>query len=318
LEFPSMSSGNTFGLSDISHFGAFQRVGGKAGGFINKKFFHPSTLRNQEKLWLAMTADERERKKQGELEKRRDEERQVEELRKQMYLSGQGKASDFASSASSQEDLSKRLSAPEKTEQKAALEEQKRRRELLKKERSAREAINDEGDHSEDDGQEAAFPSASPDRTLARSRYEEDVYVHGHRSVWGSWYSREEKQWGFACCKTQDVSADCPLEPEPTEETPSKAQARGRKRRRRGGAAETGDPADGEAAEPEPEAPQGGLQGRATTSSSSGAPDAPLIDERMLQAAARRKEERMIEERKREEAKKSGYLADLLSDPTAG
>jgi len=26
----------------------------------------------------------------------------------------------------------------------------------------------------------------------------------------------------------------------------------------------------------------------------------------------------MIEERKREEAKKSGYLADLLSDPTAG
>ena len=36
------------GLSEISHFGSFQRVGGKAGGFINKKFFHPSSLRNQD------------------------------------------------------------------------------------------------------------------------------------------------------------------------------------------------------------------------------------------------------------------------------
>ena len=25
----------------------------EAGGFINKKFFHPSTMRNQEKLWKA-------------------------------------------------------------------------------------------------------------------------------------------------------------------------------------------------------------------------------------------------------------------------
>ena len=26
----------------------------QAGGFINKKFFHPSSIRNQERLWKAM------------------------------------------------------------------------------------------------------------------------------------------------------------------------------------------------------------------------------------------------------------------------
>ena len=51
----------------------------EAGGFINKKFFHPSTLRNQEKLWKAQTEDEREFRKQQELQKRRDEERQASE-----------------------------------------------------------------------------------------------------------------------------------------------------------------------------------------------------------------------------------------------
>jgi hypothetical protein len=34
--------------------GAFAgRVGAKAGGFISKKFFHPSNFKNQEKLWQA-------------------------------------------------------------------------------------------------------------------------------------------------------------------------------------------------------------------------------------------------------------------------
>ena len=29
-------------------------------------------------------------------------------------------------------------------------------------------------------------------------RYEEDVFVHNHTSVWGSWWSNG--QWGYACC----------------------------------------------------------------------------------------------------------------------
>lgn len=36
------------------------------------------------------------------------------------------------------------------------------------------------------------------DRTVARSRYEEDVMTNNHTSVWGSWWSRG--QWGYKCC----------------------------------------------------------------------------------------------------------------------
>lgn len=302
-----MSSGNTYGLGEIQHFGAFQRVGGKAAGFINKKFFHPSSLRNQEKLWLAQTEDEREQRKQAELEKRRDEERQVEELRKQMYLSGQGKASDMGLGASLKDTPAVRLSGSQKSEQKVLLDEQKQRRAILKSQHLTREheqASDGEGGSSDDDED----LGDTGERVFARSRYDEDVHVRGHSSVWGSWYSSDEKQWGFACCKSQDFSKECPLKPEEREEETTKAP-RGRKRRRRG-----------KEAEQEPEQPQGGLQGKASAASSAAAKsgeDGPLIDERMLQAAERRQEQRKMEERKKEEAKTSGYLADLLADPTS-
>lgn len=301
-----MSSGNTYGLGEISHFGAFQRVGGKAGGFINKKFFHPSTLRNQEKLWLAMTADERERKKQVELEKRRDEERQVEELRKQMYLSGQGKATDVA--AAMKEQMKESLSGSDRAEKKAALDEEKRRREMLKSERS-RGAMED-GEFSSGDDDDIDDEG----RVLARSRYEEDVFVRGHTSVWGSWYS-EEKEWGFACCKTRNLDADCPLAPEEKEEEEPAKVHKGRKRRRKGKNA-----GEDEARDDETPSVQGGLQGVHASSSASAEKSndpASLIDQRMLEAAEKRQEKRREEERKKEEIKKSDYLADLLCDPTA-
>lgn len=305
-----MSSGNTYGLGEISHFGAFQRVGGKAGGFINKKFFHPSTLRNQEKLWLAMTADEREKKKQAELEKRREEERQVEELRKQMYLSGQGSATDVASAAM-KDKMKEGLTGVDRAEKKAALDEEKRRREMVKSDKRDREAAA-EGGFSSGDEEDADDGS----RVLAKSRYEEDVFVGGHTSVWGSWYS-EEKEWGFACCKLKDVNVECPLAPEEKEEEKPAKPSKRSKRRRKG---KNGEEAEGGEDEEEgvPGLP-GGLQGehaKASASSDRSADPASLIDQRMLEAAEKRKEKRIEEERKKEEIKKSRYLADLLSDPT--
>ena len=26
------------------------------------------------------------------------------------------------------------------------------------------------------------------------------MYPLNHTSVWGSWYNKEKKQWGYACC----------------------------------------------------------------------------------------------------------------------
>mmetsp|Transcript_24368 Transcript_24368/g.69480 ORF Transcript_24368/g.69480 Transcript_24368/m.69480 type:complete len:144 (-) Transcript_24368:2-433(-) len=127
---------NPFGLSEISHYGSMQRVGGKAAGFINKKFFHPSSLRNQEKLWKAQTEDARIRRQEKELNNQREEERQVEELRKQMYLSGQSGSPGgaFAASALS---VAEKPSGRQATEQKEAADEFKRRKALLRADKAA-------------------------------------------------------------------------------------------------------------------------------------------------------------------------------------
>jgi len=36
-------------------------------------------------------------------------------------------------------------------------------------------------------------------KVVAKSKYEEDVYIHNHKSVWGSYW--EDGQWGYACCR---------------------------------------------------------------------------------------------------------------------
>lgn len=47
-------------------------------------------------------------------------------------------------------------------------------------------------------GQETALPS---------SKYEEDVYINNHTSVWGSWWSNF--QWGYLCCKQTIRNSYC-------------------------------------------------------------------------------------------------------------
>ncbi|KAF7804640.1 pre-mRNA-splicing factor SLU7-A [Senna tora] len=47
-------------------------------------------------------------------------------------------------------------------------------------------------------GQEAALP---------KSKYEEDVYVNNHTTVWGSWW--KDHQWGYKCCKQTIRNSYC-------------------------------------------------------------------------------------------------------------
>mmetsp|Transcript_84375 Transcript_84375/g.176592 ORF Transcript_84375/g.176592 Transcript_84375/m.176592 type:complete len:234 (-) Transcript_84375:71-772(-) len=220
-------SGNPFGLSELSHFGSMQRVGGKAAGFINKKFFHPSSLQNQEKLWKAQTAKSVEERKQKELEKQREEEMQVEALKKQMYLQGQGGSSDFVGSKAAGLEVGEALKGAQKHEQRQAYEEFKRRRAQLKQEKhksaAAAAAASGSGGASpsaEADESSPASPAPVPEKKLellAKSQYSEDVHVNGHESVWGSWFSLEDKRWGFSCCKEMEPKKRCPLAPEPEE-----------------------------------------------------------------------------------------------------
>lgn len=205
-----------------------RNVGGKAGGFINKKFFHPSSLRNQEKLWKAITSDAAEKRKQDDLEKAREEERKVDALRKEMYLAGQSKSAMFTAASSSEGKERGTL------EQIKANRELKRRKELLKEAKEAKDEAKEAKDEEieileeylaspdpnvklEEDAGEGTAGSAASSRTLVKSKYPEDITVRGHSQIWGSWFTTDEQRWGFGCCHITDLLARCPHGPEEEE-----------------------------------------------------------------------------------------------------
>ncbi|EFQ29503.1 pre-mRNA-splicing factor SLU7 [Colletotrichum graminicola] len=44
-------------------------------------------------------------------------------------------------------------------------------------------------------------------RVIAKSKYPEDVYIHNHTSVWGSWWSNFK--WGYECCHSVVKNSYC-------------------------------------------------------------------------------------------------------------
>jgi len=285
-----MASGNPYGLSEISHFGSFQRVGGKAGGFISKKFFHPSTLRNQEKLWKAQTLDEREQKRQIELERRRDEERQIESLRKEMYMVGQGKASDFAPSKSSDEQSHSKGDG----EQSVFLEQEKRRRNMLKQQKA------DERNTS------------GASQPLNSSRYSEDIHNLGHTTVWGSWYSVESGCWGYACCQTVKRGSKCPDATLLSKAGLSRSASQSFNEDAAAGTRSLED----SCSKAQSSSSRGDEQGQAASESGNNKKrHVGLIDSEFIEAREKRHEKHRRQEQPNDRSKASEYLADLLLDP---
>lgn len=47
------------------------------------------------------------------------------------------------------------------------------------------------------------------DRILAKSKFEENVHVMGHTSVWGSYYNKETGNWGYKCCRSEKMNLPC-------------------------------------------------------------------------------------------------------------
>ncbi|GER49087.1 pre-mRNA-splicing factor SLU7 [Striga asiatica] len=43
--------------------------------------------------------------------------------------------------------------------------------------------------------------------SLPKSKYEEDVYINNHTSVWGSWW--KDHQWGYKCCQQTVKNSYC-------------------------------------------------------------------------------------------------------------
>merc|ERR1719215_592347 len=169
---------------------------------------------------------------EAQMEKMREEERQVEALKKQMYLAGQGgrASSDFVGGNAVSNGEGPLLDSGQRKEQRQAQQEFQRRRAALKRQHQAADA--DDPDEAEGlvDGA-AAKVEAVP---LATSMYREDFHPLGHQSVWGSWYDAESKTWGFSCCKIRQRKQRCPLAPEVPElaAAASTAEPRGKRRRK--------------------------------------------------------------------------------------
>jgi hypothetical protein len=184
-------------MSDKSNFhmastGAFTgRVGHKAGGFISKKFFHPSNFKNQEKLWQAIESKKEQEKRQEELMKKREEERRIEQLKQEMNAGS--KSSEFKQALlSNRPGLLVHDSVADKGlshEQRHAVSETRKRLEMVSKE--AR--------------------SSAIGRISVSSRYPEDGLEGGHTEIWGSYFDIKEQSWGYGCCKSLIRNADCPL-----------------------------------------------------------------------------------------------------------
>lgn len=43
--------------------------------------------------------------------------------------------------------------------------------------------------------------------SVPKSKYEEDVYINNHTSVWGSWW--KDQQWGYKCCQQTIKNSYC-------------------------------------------------------------------------------------------------------------
>lgn len=63
------------------------------------------------------------------------------------------------------------------------------------------------------------------EKAKARSKYQEDVYVNNHTSVWGSWFDRDASAWGYGCCHSLVAGSYCTGEAGKLANEASSAQA---------------------------------------------------------------------------------------------
>ena len=45
------------------------------------------------------------------------------------------------------------------------------------------------------------------EKAVPKSKYEEDVFMNNHTTVWGSWW--KDHQWGYKCCKQFTRNSYC-------------------------------------------------------------------------------------------------------------
>lgn len=175
------------------------RIGAKSAAFINHKPFHPGNIQNLEKVWIAEEEHKRELKKQAEFLERRNQEHQIEELKKALRLkekSENGTAPVYLDGASSSF-LGANVSA--------ASRKLHRRKVNNDKLRKATRGSESSGDVISSESQ------GDPSDLCSSSLYKENVFQWGHCTAWGSYYNRSTNRWGYKCCASCEREKPCHL-----------------------------------------------------------------------------------------------------------
>lgn len=179
------------------------KIGAKSAAFINHKPFHPGNLQNLEKVWIAEQKEKERKKAQEELLERRQQEFQIEELRRTI------RKRDF--------EVQQALAASDEVELISSASASKKRQIEEFDVATLKPGLN-----SKDDNDNYITDSTwrllrdkrrkkehKLEKASIKSRYREDVLSHGHTAVWGSYYSKVDHVWGYACCKLTQRCAKC-------------------------------------------------------------------------------------------------------------
>ena len=239
-------SGHDPGASSAIQFsqkGAFPSgVGSKAGSFAAQKPFHPSSWKNQKRMFEERKRMEEQAALQEERARQRGEERKVEQMQRHLGLRRQpglgvrrddkrGGASDSSAAGARKPDAMVRNAAAQTQARrnKAAADKKVLHARLAAQQQGAQAscsrsrsrsprrvatpASNAGGAHELQEGRdsdrsERQDPNPNP-RTMRGSRFREDVHHHGHTSVYGSHYDLQSGCWGHACCKKLAKDARC-------------------------------------------------------------------------------------------------------------
>ncbi|ORM39612.1 Pre-mRNA-splicing factor SLU7 [Babesia sp. Xinjiang] len=174
------------------------KIGNKSASFINHKHFHPGNRENLEKVWLAEEKHKAELKRQKEMKERLAEEIRITELKRQLREQEEQRYKEYILQQ-------KPTSKYQVTDEDSKLKSGATGLIITKKPLESRHKDHDHGIQ----------------KIAITSSYREDVFEHGHTTVFGSLYDRETGRWGYQCCGTFERGEKC-LNKNPTKKNTSK------------------------------------------------------------------------------------------------
>ncbi|SBT79942.1 step II splicing factor, putative [Plasmodium malariae] len=155
------------------------KIGNKSASFINHKHFHPGNIKNLERVWLAEESERKRKEEEEKYLKKREEQYKLYVLKKQLTKNEEDNKNALHNNILY--DINKE-----------------------RKKENTNKKINITFSENEQNGIDAIN-----NKLIIKSKYNEDLFVKNHKSIYGSYYDIEKKKWGYKCCKKVNKNSIC-------------------------------------------------------------------------------------------------------------